>query len=347
MATQATTMDVRPCGSQGLKLSAQGFGCMSLTKGFYASAENAPSKEDAQACLLRARELGVTFYNSSNLYGPYTNEELIGETIKDLAPRPTIMTKWGPLFKPGQGWEGGLVHHTDRKWARESIEGQLQRLGVDCIDLWVLRGFVESETSVEETMAGVKELMHEGKFKYFGLSECSPDQIRRAHAIVPVTALEIEWSLWERQNEADVIPLARKLGIGIVPWGPMGTGFLTGAITSRADLKDGDFRKAAHGRMTDESFDKNMKLVERLRALADRKGCTPAQLALAWVHAQGEDVFPIPGTKRVKYLEQNVAAYAISKTLTKSELSELEAAVPADEVHGKANHSWRAAAAAH
>lgn len=317
------TLPKRPMGSQGLVTTSQGLGCMSLTPGMYQN--KAHKDEDSIAVVNRAVELGVDFFDTMTIYGPFTCEILLGKAFAGKRDKWTIVDKWGPNFT-----DKGIVVDGGADNCKAAIEGSLERLGVDCIDLWIFRGF-DSNTPVEETIGHMVKYVKEGKVKYLGLSEVGPDDIRRAHAVHPITAVELEWSLWSRDSERDLVPVCRELGIGIIAYSPLGRGFLTGQIKSVEDFDDGDFRKD-NPRFVGEAFAKNLQLVENVKKLADKKGITPGQLALAWVHHQGEDVFPIPGTKQIKNLEENVAAAFVS--LSEAEIKELEEAVPEHLVEG-------------
>lgn len=322
------SLPVGPLGSQGLQTSRIGFGCMSLTKGFYGQT-NIPTEEEATALLQRAVELGVTLFNTSDLYGPYINEELVGRALDSTkGSSVTIATKWGPMFK-----EGGLRADFSPANCRTCAEGALKRLQVPAIDLFTLRGPVnESTFPIEDTFAELKKLVEEGKVRYVGVSEVSADQVRRAHAIQPISAIELEWSLFSRDCEADLVPTCRELGIGFMAYSPLGRGLLTGRVKDTAGYDASDWRVGHSPRFAAKNMAKNLQLVANLERLAATKGCTPGQLALAWLLHQGEDVFPIPGTKRVAFMEENVGAAAIK--LMAEEIAEIESAVPASEVAG-------------
>ncbi|KAF6256440.1 oxidoreductase B [Scenedesmus sp. NREL 46B-D3] len=317
-----SAVPVRKLGRQGLQASVQGLGCMGMSAFYTATPQQ---EEETIATIHRALELGVTHLDTSDIYGPFTNEVLVGKAIKGQRDKFTIATKCGIVMKDGQ-----MAFNGSRRHVRESCEASLQRLGIDTIDLYYLHR-VDPATPVSETFAEMKALVDEGKVRYVGISEASPDDIRTAHAVCPLTAVQLEWSLWSRDSEREIIPVCRELGIGIVAYSPLGRGFLTGAITKPEDLPADDWRLKMP-RFQGEAFQKNLELVSAVKAIAGRKGVSPGQLALAWVHAQGEDVFTIPGTKRVKYLEENVGALTVQ--LTADELKELEAALPADKVVG-------------
>lgn len=314
-------------GSEGLETTRLGFGCMSLTKGFYGQS-NAPTEEQATAVLHRALELGVQLFNTSDLYGPYINEQLVGKALDAAKGGITIATKWGPMFQ-----DGAIRADFSPENCRRCCEGALQRLGVPAIDLFIMRGPMdESVVTIEQTAAELKALVAEGKVKYVGLSEVSADQIRRAHAVQPITAVELEWSLFTRDCEEDLVPTCRELGIGFLAYSPLGRGILTGKLKDTGGLDKADFRVNFAPRFAGDNMSKNLQLVANLEALAAKKGVTPGQLALAWLLHQGEDVFPIPGTRRVEFLEENVGAASIQ--LSPEEIQEIERAVPASEVAG-------------
>ncbi len=325
------TISTRTLGSAGngtaLTVSALGLGCMGMSD-FYGAA-SAPGSDEERGSIdtiHRALDLGVTLLDTSDMYGPHTNERLVGKAIAGRRDEVVLATKFG------------IVRHADGtrgidgrpEYVRASIDGSLQRLGVDHVDLYYQHR-IDPDTPVEETVGALAELVQAGKIRHIGLSEASPATIRRAHAVHPITAVQTEYSLWTRDVEAEILPTLRELGIGLVPYSPLGRGFLTGTITSPDDLAAGDFRRA-NPRFAGAALDANLALVARVRELADAKGVTAGQLALAWVLAQGEDVVPIPGTRRVRYLEENVAAAAVG--LTPEDLAALDAAVPAGAAAG-------------
>lgn len=319
------SVPVRKLGSQGLRTTAQGLGCMGMSFFYKDTTGTHAGEEDSIATIHRAKELGVTFLDTSDVYGPFTNEELVGRAIKGEREQYTIATKCGIVIEGGgMRWDGSRAH------VRAACEASLKRLGIDCIDLYYLHR-VDPNTPVAETFAEMKALVDEGKVKYVGISEAGPEDIRAAHAVCPLTAVQLEWSLWTRDAEVDLVPVCRELGIGIVAYSPLGRGMLTGAFSKPEDIPEGDWRRTTP-RFAGDAFAKNLELVNAVKAIAQRKGCTAGQLALAWVHAQGEDVFPIPGTRRIKYLEENVGALGV--TLSPEELQELEAACPHDKVVG-------------
>jgi aryl-alcohol dehydrogenase-like predicted oxidoreductase len=286
----------------------------------------AGDESESIAVIHRALELGVTLLDTADMYGPHTNEELVGRAIADRRSSVVLATKFG-IVRDGEtrGVRG------DREYVRAAVEGSLKRLGTDVIDLYYLHR-VPADTPIEETVGAMGELVTEGKVRFLGLSEAGAETLRRAHAVHPITALQSEWSLWSRDIETEIVPTARELGIGLVPYSPLGRGVLTGRFTSASDFGEGDFRGVAQPRFSGSNLDVNLKMVEELRALAADRGVTAGQLALAWVQHRGSDVVPIPGTKRIKYLEENVAAAALE--LSEDDLAAIEAAVPASAVAG-------------
>ncbi|ADB51704.1 aldo/keto reductase [Conexibacter woesei] len=313
----------RRLGTQGLTVSAEGLGCMGMSE-FYGTTDEA----EGIATIHRALELGVTLLDTADVYGPHTNEQLVGRAIADRRDQVVLATKFGIVRDPADPARRGMDGSPE--YVRRSIDASLRRLGVEHVDLYYQHR-VDPRTPIEETVGAMAELVAAGKVRYLGLSEASPATIRRAHAVHPISAVQTEYSLWSRDPEAEILPALRELGIGFVPYSPLGRGFLTGTIRSLADLEDGDVRRH-NPRFAADALAANLALVERVREIAEEKGVTPGQLALAWVLAQGEDVVPIPGTKRRSYLEQNVAAAAIP--LSSEELARLDAAAPVGAAAG-------------
>jgi len=309
-------MEERTLGSSGLEVSAEGLGCMGMSE-FYGSADEA----EATATIARALELGVTFLDTADMYGPFTNEELVGRAIASHRDEVVLATKFGNVR--GQTGER-LGVRGDSAYVREACEASLHRLGVETIDLYYQHR-VDPSVPIEETVGAMAELVEQGKVRFLGLSEAAPETIRRAHATHPIAALQTEYSLWSRDPEDEILPTLRELGIGFVPYSPLGRGFLTGRFRSPEDLPEDDFRRH-NPRFQGENFGRNLGLVERVEEIAAEKGGTPGQLALAWVLAQGEDVVPIPGTKHRRYLEENVAALEIE--LSEEDLRRIDAAAP-------------------
>jgi aryl-alcohol dehydrogenase-like predicted oxidoreductase len=316
-------MDKVNLGSQGAVVSRMGLGCMGMSE-FYGTRDDAESA----ATLLRALDLGITFLDTADIYGSGHNEELVGRTIRPRRAEVFLATKFGNVRGPKGEFLGV---RGDPGYVRQACDASLKRLGLDHIDLYYQHR-VDPRTPIEDTVGAMAELVRAGKVKYLGLSEASPATIRRAHKVHPITALQTEYSLWTRDAEAEILPALRELGIGFVPYSPLGRGFLTGTITRPTDLESTDARAQRFPRFAAEAFDRNLALVERVKAIAVRKGVTASQLALAWVLAKGEDVVPIPGTKRRKYLEENAAAMAVKQS--PAEVAELEAAVPPQDVAG-------------
>lgn len=312
-------------GSQGAVVSRMGLGCMGMSE-FYGERDN----EESVATLLRALDLGINFFDTADAYGMGHNETLIGQTIRKRRDEVFLATKFSIIRKAEDTSYFAVSGKPD--YVRAACDASLKRLGVDYIDLYYQHR-VDPETPIEETVGAMAELVKAGKVKCLGLSEASAGTIRRAHAVHPITALQTEYSLFERHVEERILPTLRELGIGFVPYSPLGRGFLTGTITKPTDLASGDFRSERYPRFRGDALDKNLVLVARLDAIAQQKGVSAGQLALAWVLAKGDDVVPVPGTKRRKYLEQNAAAADI--VLTREEIAELEAAIPQSEVVGE------------
>jgi aryl-alcohol dehydrogenase-like predicted oxidoreductase len=299
-----------------------GLGCMGMSE-FYGSTD----EDEAIRTIHRALELGVTFLDTADMYGPFTNELLVGRAIAGRRDEVELATKFGNV-RGEQGERLGI--RGDADYVRQACDASLERLGVDHIDLYYQHR-VDKSVEIEETVGAMAELVEAGKVRYLGLSEASPETIRRANAVHPITALQTEYSLWSRDPEAEILPTVRELGIGFVAYSPLGRGFLSGRFRSPSDFPEDDFRRH-HPRFQGENFDRNMELVERVEELAGEKGVTAGQLALAWVLHRGEDIVPIPGTKRVRYLEENAAAAEIE--LSDDDLRRLEEIAPAGVAAG-------------
>ena len=317
-------MKRRMLGTQGLEVSAQGLGCMGMS---YAYGEG--DEAAGIATIHRALELGITFLDTAEIYGPYANEELVGRAIAGRRDEVEIATKFGFSFDPERPFVGRGVDGSPEN-VRRAIEGSLQRLGVDHVDLFYQHR-VDLNVPIEETVGAMGELVAAGKVRFIGLSEAAAATIRRAHATHPLSAVQSEYSLWTRDPEDEVLPTLRELGIGFVPYSPLGRGFLTGQIRSLDDLPEDDWRRT-NPRFQEEALQENLALADRVAELAEEIGATPAQLALAWVMAKGEDVVPIPGTKRPERVEENAAA--VDLALTAAQIAALDDAVPADAVRG-------------
>jgi aryl-alcohol dehydrogenase-like predicted oxidoreductase len=309
-------MKTRKLGANGPEVSAIGLGCMGMSA-FYGGADEAQSI----SVIHRALDLGISLFDTAEMYGPHTNEVLVGKALKDRRDQAFIATKFGINYNADRT---RLMTDGSPANVRRAIEGSLQRLGVDHVDLYYLHR-VDPDTPIEDTVGAMAELVKEGKVRFLGLSEAAPDTLRKAHATHPITALQTEYSLWSREPEDELFAVVRELGIGFVPYSPLGRGFLSGDITSIDDLDADDFRRT-NPRFMGENFQKNLDLVEAVKAIASDKGITAAQLALAWVLAQGEDLIPIPGTRRIATLEQNVAA--VDVVLTPDDLARIEAVFP-------------------
>jgi aryl-alcohol dehydrogenase-like predicted oxidoreductase len=308
-------MQTRTLG-QGLEVSAMGLGCMGMSE-FYGRAD----EDEAISTIHRALELGITFLDTADMYGPFTNEKLVGRAIADRRDQVVLATKFGNVR--GENGER-LGIDGSPEYVRRACDASLQRLGTDHIDLYYQHR-VDQTVPIEETVGAMAELVQQGKVRHLGLSEAAPTTIRRAHAVHPITALQTEYSLWTRDPEDEILPTVRELGIGFVPYSPLGRGFLTGRFQRTDDLAEDDFRRG-HPRFQGANLERNLELVERARAIAAGKGVTAGQLALAWVLAQGEDVAPIPGTKRVRYLEENAGALDVE--LGEDDLRALDDAAP-------------------
>jgi aryl-alcohol dehydrogenase-like predicted oxidoreductase len=316
-------MQTRSLGKQGLNVSMLGLGCMGMSE-FYGPLDDSESV----AAIQRAVDLGITFFDTADMYGPFTNERLVGRALRDRHAGVVIATKFGNV----RGEDGAFLGlNGSPDYVRACCDASLQRLGVDHIDLYYQHR-VDPKVEIEETVGAMSELVSAGKVRYLGLSEASASTIRRAHAVHPITALQSEYSLWTRDVEEHVLPACRALGIGFVPYSPLGRGFLTGRFQSPSDLAEGD-RRRIFPRFQEENFDSNLQIVRRLESVAKRKQCTLAQLALAWVLAQGDDMVPIFGAKKRKYVEENVGA--VNMRLDPRDLDELSAAVPKGAVAGQ------------
>ena len=315
-------MEPRTLGSQGLEVSAQGLGCMGMSE-FYGTADEG----EAVATIHRALELGITFIDTADMYGPFTNEQLVGRAIADRRGDVVLATKFGNVRGPGGEFLG---IRGDAEYVRSACEASLRRLGVEHIDL-LYQHRVDQQVPIEETVGAMGELVQEGKVRFLGLSEAAPETIRRAHATHPISALQTEYSLWSRDVEDEILPTVRELGVGFVAYSPLGRGFLTGRFRTPDDFPEDDFRRF-HPRFKGENFQRNLDLVERIRELAEEKGVTAGQLALAWVSHRGEDIVPIPGTKRVAYLEENAAAADVS--LSDEDLRAIDEVAPRGATSG-------------
>jgi aryl-alcohol dehydrogenase-like predicted oxidoreductase len=311
----------RTVGRQGLEVSALGLGCMGMSQSY-----GAFDDEESIATLHRAIDLGVTFFDTAEVYGPFTNEELLGRGLKGRRQNVVIATKFGMRIENGK--MAGVNSRPEH--VREAVEGSLRRLATDTIDL-LYQHRVDPSVPIEDVVGVMADLVREGKVRFLGLSEASEQTIRRAHAVHPIAALQSEYSLWERNLEASIIPALRELGIGLVPFSPLGRGFLTGAVKRAEEYPKGDYRRG-DPRFQGSNFDANVRAASVVRELASEKGATPAQVALAWLLAKGDDLVPIPGTKRRSYLEEDVAAADLK--LGAADMARLDRALPPDEVAG-------------
>jgi len=316
-------MEMRRLGKQGLTVAAMGLGCMGMSE-FY----GATDEKESIATIHRALDSGLTLLDTADVYGPYLNEELVGRAIRDRRDQVVLATKFGIVRDPAQPNARGV--NGQPEYVRASCEASLQRLGIETIDLYYQHR-VDPKTPIEDTVGAMAGLVQEGKVRFIGLSEASPETLRRACTIHPISAMQTEYSLWSRDPEEEILPTCRELGVGFVAYSPLGRGFLAGQIKRFEDLAPDDYRRNSP-RFQGENFNRNLALVRRIEEMANGKGCTASQLALAWVLSQWQDIVPIPGTKRRKYLEENIAAMELR--LSKADLAQIEEAAPKGAVVG-------------
>ena len=316
-------MEQRSLGSQGLVVTALGLGCMGMSE-FYGPTND----EESLATIHRALDLGIAFLDTADIYGPFHNERLVGRAIAGRRDQVVVATKFGNQRREDGSWVG---INGRPEYVREACEASLARLEVEHIDLYYQHR-VDINVHIEETVGAMAELVDQGKVRYLGLSEAAAPTVRRAHAVHPISALQTEFSLFSREPESELLPTLRELGVGFVAYSPLGRGLLAATPASLAQLGEGDFRTERYPRFMGENREQNLKLADRVREIAEAKGATPAQLALAWVLHQGQDIVPIPGTKRIRYLEENVAA--VDLLLDRETLNELDEALPAGAAQG-------------
>ncbi len=316
-------MKIKSLGNQGLKASEIGLGCMGMSE-FYGQKND----EESIQTIHKAFEMGITFFDTADMYGPYINEKLVGKAIAPFRKNITLATKFGILRDPENSKKRGVNGRPE--YVKSSVEGSLKRLNVEVIDLYYLHR-KDPDTPIEETIGAMADLVKEGKIRGIGVSELNAETLRKAHATYPVSALQTEYSLWSRDPEDDIIPTCEELGIAFVAYSPLGRGFLTGQIKKFDDLAEDDYRRFSP-RFMGDNFDKNLDLVKKIESIAKEKDCTPAQLALAWVLAQGDYIFPIPGTKHIKYVEENVKA--INVDLSDEDLKQIEEVFPKNVAAG-------------